>query len=293
MPLLGLGLYGGHRGNRWLKNRIKIFKQFVLPSLLAQTNRDFVLWVSVRHEDRNSVIIKEFKAFLESQLPTVFTYSGVCFWDDKYPDDEARARLVDAVHSSVGELHNFIGSAEEVLMSIQPSDDCYYSGMVEEAQTFFRGQSDIHVLGYKMGYVMDYLTGRIKEWNPTTTPPFYTIRFPRETFTDPLKHLNYTGPYKSHEYVKDHLPALYRDFRGFLVGTHGENISTIFKHPFATTNVSSNVLEEFGMQDVGLLKLKPSFRKWFMRQLPHNWRRKLRYIFGERIGQRVYNWLRS
>ena len=29
-PFTGLGLYNGFRGNRWLKNRIKIFKEFVV-----------------------------------------------------------------------------------------------------------------------------------------------------------------------------------------------------------------------------------------------------------------------
>ena len=196
MPLTGLGNYGGHRGNRWLKNRIKIFKQFVLPSLLAQTNKNFVLWVSMRHEDRNDKIATEFKEFLEATLPTVFTYSGICFYDDKKPNDEGR--LVEAIQGSMGELINHMGEAETILMSIQPSDDCYWHGMVEETQQILSIHKHIQVLGYQKGYVMDYLNRRLKEWNPKTTPPFYTIRFDRDTFTNPYKHVKYIGPYKSH-----------------------------------------------------------------------------------------------
>lgn len=224
---------------------------------------------------------------------TVFTYAGICFWDDKYPDDEARLRLINSVHASMGPLLNVIGEAREVLMTIQPSDDCYHKDMVKDTQEFFRTNKDVHVYGYRKGYVMDYVKGQIKEWNPKTTPPFYTIRFPRDMFVDPLKHLKYTGPYKSHEYVKDFLPVQYMDFRGFVVGTHGENISTVFNHPFAGEDVPRETLVGFGLESVKNLKLKISARKWLMRKLPHGWQRKLRYWVGERFFARIYNFLRN
>ena len=182
-------------------------------------------------------------------------------------------------------------------MTIQPSDDVYHSGMVEEVQSFFREEKDVHVFGYRKGYVMDYVNRRLAEWNPKTTPPFYTIRFPRETFMDPLKHVDYTGPYKSHEYVKDFLRSEYVEHRGFLVGTHGENISTIFNHPYAGHEfLGDNVdrtLSAFGLQGVPNLKIRTSLRKAFMRSLPHGWQRKLRYWLGERFYAHVYNWFRS
>ena len=298
VPFTGLGLYGGYRGKRWLKNRIQIFKQFVLPALLAQTSQDFILWVSWRHEERSNPIVRELDAYLsESGLKHIFTYSGVCFWDDKYPDEEARNRLVDAIHGSMGPLLNVIGEAQEVLMTIQPSDDVYHSGMVEEVQSFFREEKDVHVFGYRKGYVMDYVNRRLAEWNPKTTPPFYTIRFPRETFMDPLKHVDYTGPYKSHEYVKDFLRAEYVEHRGFLVGTHGENISTIFNHPYAGHEFLGDnvdrILSAFGLQGVANLQIKTSLRKAFMRKLPHGWQRKLRYWLGERFAAKIYDFLRS
>ena len=298
MPFTGLGLYGGHRGNRWLRNRIKIFKQFVVPSLLAQTNQNFVIWISWRHEDRGDSRIQELHQYLLNRFPrVVFTYAGVCFWDDKFSDEDAYTRLVESVHGSMGELINEIGESKEVLMTIQPSDDCYDCRMVEETQEFFRERPSVHVYGYARGYVMDYINQRLAEWNPNTTPPFYTIRFPRETFVDPLKHLQYTGPYKSHEYVKDYLPAVYREVRGFLVGTHGENISTIFNHPFTGHEYLGDnigrILRDFGLGSVAPLKVNMGFRRAIMRRLPYGWQRKLRYWFGERMFARFYNWIRS
>ena len=67
VPWTGLGLYGGFRGNRWLKNRIQIFKQFVVPSLLAQTEQNFILWCAFRHEERDNPLVKELKKYLASR----------------------------------------------------------------------------------------------------------------------------------------------------------------------------------------------------------------------------------
>lgn len=283
------------RGRRWLRNRIKIFKQFVFPSLLAQTSKNFILWVSVRSEDQHDRDMTDFRAWLVAKSPfkVVFTYSGVCFWDDKYTDAVAYDRLVSSVHGAMGELHNVMGEAETILMTIQPSDDCYHSQAVEDIQTTFQANPALQAFGYNRGYVMDYVNLRLAEWNPTTTPPFYTIKFPREIFIDPFKHVRYAG-YKSHEYVKDRLKTLYVPRRAFIVGTHGENISTIFNHPFKGQEIHDPLLLwDFGLRDVEALKLKVSFRKKLMRKLPHGWQRKLRYWLGERFYARVYNWIRG
>ena len=294
VPWTGLGLYGGFRGNRWLKNRIKVFKQFVIPSLMAQSSNNFVLWCSFRWEERHNPQVLELKEWLDriSDFKTVFTFSGVCFWDDKYPDDKARERLVDAIHGAVGQLTEVIGEAPYVLMTIQPSDDCYHSDFINQIQRVFQ-ETDFQAVGITKGYMMNYLTGEVSEYNPTTNPPFYTIKFPREVFIDPLKHIHYTGPYKSHEYVPDYLKYGRIDERGFLVGTHGENISTVYNHPFKGNIVDREILKDFGLYNIPPIKIDLSFRKWLLRKLPHKVQRKLRYWFGEKLYQRVYEYLRS
>lgn len=104
-------------------------------------------------------------------------------------------------------------------------------------------------------------------------------------------------PCPSHEYYKDCLKAKYINYRGFIVGTHGENISTIFKHPFTKLLPSfidpENILTLFGLGNVQRLKIRVSLRKILMRKLPHGWQRKLRYWLGERFYARVYNFLRG
>lgn len=289
-PFTGLGKFNGFRGNSWLKNRIKIFKHFVVPSLLAQTNQNFTLWVSWRPEEKNNPQVKELFEWLDFRFPAtelapfrvIFTYGGVCFWDDKYSDEEALSRLSVALHHSLPELSMLIGEPENVLMTIQPSDDCFHSGMVEEVQQLLSTE-DYQACGYRKGYVMRYATKELAEYNPLTIPPFFTIKFPLRKFVDRQSHLEYTGPYKSHEYIADKLKFADLPGRGFLVGTHGENISTVFDHPFKGADCPASVLKDFGIFDAEPLKTSQGLRRTILNSLPYRVRRKIRFWCSEKI----------
>lgn len=280
-PFTGLGHYSGHRGSRWLKNRIKIFKQFVVPSLQAQTSQEFMLWVSWRRADKGDKQITDLYNYLVDifgERRVVFTYDGVCFWDDKYPDDEAYERLIKALHESLKHVTNFIDE-DTVVMTIQPSDDCYHKGMVEEIR---REIADTDAVGYTRGYIANYQTGEVREYNPQTNPPFFSIKFTKEDFIDPFLHLKRTGPYKSHEYVPDFLKYKKLNKRGFLVGTHSDNISTVFDHPYSGEGASHDTLEKFGIGSAGVLSVPFSFGRVILRKLPYQVRRKLRYWASEK-----------
>lgn len=300
--MTGLGLYGGSRGKKWLKDRIRIYKQFVVPSLIAQTNQNFIVWVSFRPEDKGNKDIYELQDYLIrifSSDRVVFTYSGVCIYDDKYPDEVAKDRLMMALHGSMHELVNYV-TEDTVLMTVQPSDDCYHSGMVDEMQTLFKN-TDYQAIGYQHGYIMNYQTLEGKEYNPKTNPPFVTVRFDKHTFMDPFRHGQYTslkhdvGKYKkgtpvpSHEYYGDCFKYLVLPKRGFLVGTHGQNISTHFNNPYAGDSVT--IPNIFGLELVKPIKIRYSIRKHILTKLPYRVQRKLRYIFGEKCYQTIYKFI--
>jgi len=304
VPFTGLGKHKGFRGNTWLKNRIEIFKKFVVPSLLAQTNQNFILWISWRREEKNNPLVKELSRWLENELgyggesyyiPVVHTFSGVCFYDDKYPDEIARERLINAISGASADILNIIGECDHILVTLQPSDDCYANNVVEMVQEILKGSS-AQAVGFSKGYIMNYTTKEVAEYNPLTNPPFYTIKFPREIFIDPFKHLQYTalkrdvGPYKkgtplpSHEYIGDCLRYLALPVRRFLVGTHGVNISTNFNIPYKGEAVGREVLNDFGIYAVPPLKIKISLMKKLLLKLPYKVQRKLRYWFNEKLG---------
>lgn len=264
-PFTGLGKYNGYRGDKWLKNRIRIFKGFTLPALLNQTKKEFILWISWRPEEKKNPIVKEFKQSLDGirGLTTVFTYGGLCFIDDKYDTEVAKERLLTALEETLPELQSLV-TDDWVYMTIQPSDDMYMSDAVEVIQK--EAPEKRKAVGWKEGYIMNYATKEVAEYNPDTVPPFSTIIFPKEIFLDPEAHMVYTGPYRSHEYVNRHLTFKELPGRGFCVGTHGENISTTFKHPYAEREILGKEREavwlDFGAWDADPIIVHRHVRLW-------------------------------
>ena len=289
IPFTGLGLYQGYRGDKWLLNRIRIFKEYVLPSILNQSNQNFILLISWRQEEKNNPIIKEFAEYLNHfrDLNFIFSYAGILIWDDKYLDEEAEKRLRNSLEKTLPYLKDVVGNADWVLMTIQPSDDMYLYNAVERLQD---SELKEKAMGYKRGYIMDLAKKEISEYNPTTLPPFYTIFFPRETFLDPKKHFEYIGKCKSHEYVKDFLPYEFLEERGFIVGCHTENISTTYNIPFKgrklTKEEMGNVMRKTGILDAPPLKLGKGWKRLYFK-LPHWLRRKIRYYLGERFYAKI------
>ena len=106
-------------------------------------------------------------------------------------------------------------------------------------------------------------------------------------------------PLPSHEYLSKCLNTAYFEGRGFLVGTHLDNVSTFFDHPFAGKEVSQEILANFGIDGVEKLIIPYSFRKVLFNKLPHQFKRKLRYWAGEKkwilrpIFAIMYNTLRG
>ena len=307
-PFTGLGLYGGFRGNRWLKNRIKIFKQFVIPSMLNQTDTDFIFWVAWRPEERENPHVKELLEYMQKLHPTVFTYGGLCFYDDKFEDAEAREKLSVALMRTLPDLMDTTSDCDEVQVLLLPSDDLYASATVASIKKIFK-ETKKQAVGFTHGYICNYHTKEILEYNPNTNPPFFAARFPRSTFFDPAKHLKYIStkrdegkykkgtPYPSHEWIPNAFDMAFFNERGFMVGTHGENISTHFNHPFGGRRIEGaeklELQARFGINHSPVLKIPFSLRKWFMRQLPYGWQRKLRYVIGEKCVHRLYTFLRS
>lgn len=270
VPFTGLGLFKGYRGDVWLKNRINVFKRFTLPSLVAQTNRKYILWICFRPEEQDNPIVKDFVEFLGrvSGLATAVTYHGVPFYDDKYPDDIARHRVWETLKHSLPELTPII-TEDQVYLTIQPSDDCYLSDSFERIQN--EPYEEHKSVGFTKGYIMNYNTLELAEYNPKTIPPFFTIMFPKEKFLNPILHFKYIGPYESHEYIVNATNYKVLEGRGFLVGCHGENISTGFNHPFQGEQLSDrdkeSVLIRTGLFGVEAIQLDKGRKRKILKKI--------------------------
>ncbi len=210
VPFTGLGLHNGYRGDAWLKNRIEIFKCFTLQSILNQTDKDFVVWVCWRAEEKENLIVQDFITYLSSWYGYSFvhTFHGIPFWDDKYDDKTAGKRLMDTLKGSLPELKDIVGDSERVLLTIQPSDDMYISTAMAQVKEALKGEKTNRSAGWKEGYIMNYRTKEIAKYSTEgwktdhistykteTIPPFFTILFSREEFLDPEKHYKHISKY--------------------------------------------------------------------------------------------------
>jgi len=263
VPFTGLGLHDGFRGDVWFKNRIEIFKSYTLKSLMNQTNKNFVLWLTFRPEERDNPLTIDLYNYLRSlskethfifnDKNLIFTYSGICFWDDKYPKDKLINRLV----ATLPEMKEIVKGYDWVYQTIQPSDDMFIDTAVEQIQSW--GPEHKRALVWKKGYIIRIKNHQVAEYNPNTFPPFSTIIFPTDEFLDPAMHYIYIGPYKSHEYVKDCFNCVELDGRGFLVGVHGDNISTMwstFRGEEFIDPEKESILARFGLGHAKPIKVR-------------------------------------
>jgi hypothetical protein len=289
-PFTGLGLHNGYRGDTWFKNRVRIFKEYTLKGLKNQTNKDFTLWISFRMEDSGKAVIEEFinemrKWSNENKIDLLYSHNGVMFFDDKIDDNSSFFQRLRAEFDRSWFWRGKIDNKEWVYMTIQPSDDVYFKDAVDLIQKVSPGFKK--ACGFKNGYLLNARNKELAEYNPTTHPPFYTIIFPREVFLDPLKHFNYIGPYKSHEEIPSLFEYVELPQRGFCVLVHGENISTVWNHPwrgkiFNVPCEKDDILRSFGIHDSPLIKNEMHFYLYVMmvyNALPKKLRVFLRSIY--------------
>lgn len=225
-PFTGLGWHQGFRGDKWYHHRIELFKEFTLLSLLNQTNKNFIHWISFRPEEKYHQLTKELEDHLKSiNYPYIFTFGGLCFWDDKYFNDN----LLERLKATLPELKDTVGDNDYVLKTIVPSDDMYLKDAVELIQQ--QDYQNNEALTFHNGYVMKASTGEVAYWNPppVNTPPFYTLIFPKDVFLDPQKHFSFVEKLKSHEKITqfEHEEV---EGRHYCVLVHNMNISTAWNN---------------------------------------------------------------
>lgn len=286
-PFTGLGLNRNRFDDKWLTYRIKIFKNYTLKSLLNQTNKNFVHWISFRQVDKDRPLIKELYDHLKSlNYKFVFTFHGIGFWDDKYENDNLLERLTKTLPA----LREICEGKEYVWETILGSDDTAHKDAIKGIQDKEFAMGEGKALIHGNGYLFNANTQRLAEWNPETNPPFYTIMYPMETFLDPQKHFDYMKGFKTHEDI----PRLFNceklpDGR-YCYLVHKNNISTNWNHPFRGKIYKDEdvkeILKGFGINfqrstiKYGLIEKKISIIRLFLRLLvrirlyKHAWRCK-------------------
>lgn len=277
VPMTGVGLYGGYRGDEWYKYRIEIFKRYTLKSLLNQSESNFILWMSFRPEEEKNPLTAELAHYLETQkLEYILTFDGLMYWDDKFTQELIpklynygrilrecwRWKSLKGLYSSLKEIYQNKNSTlrervgrstaiikkhfnmDWVYVTRLDSDDMLHQDAIREIQVQIPFEG---AFTFRNGYIHNTTTEEVAYYEPKENPPFHTIVFKADTFFDPEKYLDYFKDFKSHEDI----PRVFQTIRlsdgRFCVTTHQNHISTIWNHPFKGELVSKGILSKFGI----------------------------------------------
>ena len=256
-PFTGVGLHGGYRGDEWFKHRIEIFKNYTLKSLLNQTNKSFVHWLSFRPEEKNNPIFLELIEYLKTleDYKFVVTYHNLIYHDDKFTNYTLKTKLknflqmwhdnlkqnpfklikfvwenkndslLERLTLSLQEIASIIGTEYQwVYLTRIDSDDMFHKDAIDLIQR--QDPSYKKALVFDKGYIINIKTGQLADWNPPTNPPFHTIIFTQNSFFHPQSHLDYYGNFESHEDITTEFEATTLDNDKYMVAYQGKHIST-------------------------------------------------------------------
>lgn len=279
IPMTGVGLYGGYRGDAWYKERAQVFFDTTLKSLEKQTTKNFVVWMSFREQEATNPITAEIANEMKKRGIRYFlTFDGLMYHDDKFSDgmiakgknigrclrdwyrnsrgfmdvvggigeiyinknNTLKARLRNSLYA----LEQYFGNSEWVTVTRIDSDDLFHKQAVELIQDHepFAG-----ALVCGKGLIYNTETKELAEWNPPTNPPFHTIFFPGTHFFIPGMYLDYMNGYTSHEDVTKVFQCRKLPDNFYCVTTHNpkNHISTIWNHPFRGKLVDPDLITDY------------------------------------------------
>jgi len=214
---------GDQESDEWIKKRIELFKKYSLESLLKQTNRNFLHWISWRNKNELS---DELEKYLKSiNYNFVFTYNGQPYWDDRASNDTLEERL----SKDLEVIKNYCKD-DWVYLTVFDSDDIFRKDVIDIIQS--KEPKERKAIIFENGYVLNHDTGERAEWNPLTNPPFYTIIYPKDIFLNAKEKLKYDKPFTTHEDVPKIFNCVKITERAYSYVIHGKNKSTRWDHSF-------------------------------------------------------------
>jgi len=229
----------------WLIGRIELFKKYTLPSLLNQTNRNFLHWISFREpgEESNEQVIKLKEYLTNLNYNFVFTYNGQPYIDDKIADNRTED---DRFRLSLEKIKD-IEDSDWIYFTVLDSDDMFSKDVVDEIQR--EKPAFKKALVYQKGYIYDDTTRKLADWD-TESPPFYTIIYPTEVFVDAIKKREYVDAFKSHEDIIRFLHYKVLSKNKYCVVVHKNNKSTYWEHKYKGQEYSQKekILNNFGIK---------------------------------------------
>lgn len=279
IPFRGVGV--DLRDDEWFAQRIAVFKEYTLNSLLNQTERNFVLWLTFRPEDENTYLVLQLSHYLKSlDIPFVFTFNGLMYWDDKFGKgtklrnvgriirycwrnstwgellpslwalrEDKNKTLERRIERSLRKLHPYFWEASTIYLTRIDSDDMFHQDAVKNIQTMVLPYDEGTAIVCDKGYIFNTSTNEVAEYVPETNPPFHTLVFTASDFFNADKHVAHYRGYKSHEDIRDlfYCQTLPNGMYCVVIHTPKNHISTTWTHPFKGDLVDPGVMMNFGV----------------------------------------------
>lgn len=228
-------------GEKWLKRRMEYFKQYTIPSLQNQTNQNFIHWISFRQGTKFCGQILDLYDYLKSiNYKFIFTFNGQPYWDDKDNTSDEKVPVTKNPTLKVRLEQSLLVikpycNGKYVYLTVLDSDDMLHKDFIKNVQEipFKERRTVVCGKGYALTYPSErYSKAEVADWEPTTNPPFYTIMYPVEVFTDAEKKLKYDEPFHSHEDIPKVFETIKLPDYSYCYLFHMANKGTSWEHPF-------------------------------------------------------------
>lgn len=233
IPFTGKTPKGDNMTQEWFDNRTDIFERYTAKSLHKQSNKDFYVWVTFRPQDATNPNISRIQTALKG-LKYIITFEGTMFTEDRatWHNNNLKERL----ERTLPAVSLFLGNADWIYETNLDSDDTIntdFSRKIISEQPRDRG-----AFYCRKGYAYN-TQDKLAEWNNPTSNQNYTIMFQREDYVNAEKRLKYLDGFKSHEEIPEKFNADEMPDGSYCTIIHGENISTIWNHPFMGKEIYS------------------------------------------------------
>ncbi len=234
-PFTGKTQNGDTMSQEWFDHRTDLYLKYTLPSLKNQTNKNFLIWLSFRPQDKENPNTKRIaEALKESGLLNIMTFCATMFTEDRavWHNVDLKERLANCLPL----VKPFI-EEEYVYETNLDSDDMVHKDFSALVQS--KEFKDHGALYMKTGFAF-HTADRLAEWNNPTSNQNYTIMFPRDTYLDAEKRLAYLNGFDSHEKIPEMFNAEQLPDHYYCTVIHGGNISTIWTHNFRGQEIYSD-----------------------------------------------------
>lgn len=228
VPFTGKTPKGDAMTQEWYDKRADLFIEYTVRSLAGQTRKDFGVWLTFRPQEFISPTTQRIaKALADAKIDYFMTFNGTMFTEDRatWHNENLPERLADCLPK----VKSWIGEFDHIYETNLDSDDMVHKNFSELAQSkLFKSRGALYMT---KGFAYN-TEDRLADWNNPMSQQNYTIMFPAAIYFDAKKRLEYLNGLKTHEEVPEKFDAEKLPDGLYCTVIHGDNISTIWTHPF-------------------------------------------------------------